>query len=148
MRLSTLTHRGPALVVRACSLSALMIAAQPAVAASDAPSHAIVEKVLKAGWDKAASSTNPRSALTLNSVRLGTAYKATAQEVQVEGFPAQGTVTPAIVDFTVRTYYTGETQALQRVREARVYKDKMGDWAVMTGSPKGEDTRTREPAGK
>lgn len=148
MSLNTFTHFGPALVLRACSLSALMFAAQPAFAATDAPNHAIVEKVLKAGWDKSASSINPRSALTLNSVRLGPAYKATAQEVQVEGFPENGLVTPAIVDFTVRTYYTGETQAMHRVRDARVYKDKMGDWAVMTGSPKGEDTRTKEPAVK
>lgn len=144
----TLTQVGPACVLQACGLSALLFAAQPAFAAADAPNHAIVEKVLKAGWDKAASSTNPRSALTLNSVRLGTAYKATAQEIQVEGFPAKGTVTPAIVDFTVRTYYNGETQAMRRLRDARVYKDKMGDWAVMTGSPKGEDTRTIEPAAR
>ncbi len=136
------------LVLQACGLSALMFVAPLAFATADAPNHAIVEKVLKASWDKSASSTNPRSALTLNAVRLGPAYKATAQEVQVEGFPANGSVTPAIVDFTVRTYYTGETQALRRVRDARVYKDKMGDWAVMTGSPKGEDVRTKEPAGR
>lgn len=148
MRLNTFTHCGPALAVRAFSLSALMFAAQPALAASDAPSHAIVEKVLKTGWDRAASSINPRAALTLNSVRFGPAYKATAQEVQVEGFPAKGTVTPAIVDFTLRTYYDSGTSAMHMVRDARVYKDKMGDWAVMTGSPKGEDTKTQEPAHK
>lgn len=134
-------------VTHAALVSASMFAAQSALAA-DAPNQAMIEKVLKASWDKAASSTNPRSALTVNSVRLGASYKATAQEVQVEGFPANGPVTPAIVDFTVRTYYNGETQALRRVREARVYKDKMGDWAVMTGSPKGEDVRTLEPAAR
>ena len=115
-----------------------------AAAAAEAPSHAIVEKVLKGSWDKSAI---PKSVLTLNAVKFGTAYKATAQEVQVEGIP-KGMVTPAIVDFTVRTYYNSETQALRRVREARVYKDKMGDWAVMTGSPKGEDVSTKEPAAK
>lgn len=112
--------------------------------AADAPSHAIVEKVLKSSWDKSAV---PKSVLILNAVKLGSAYKATAQEVQVEGIP-KGMVTPAIVDFTVRTYYNSETQALRRVREARIYKDKMGDWAVMTGSPKGEDISTKEPAVK
>jgi hypothetical protein len=85
MRLNTFTHVGPVLVLRACSLSARMFAAQAAFA-ENAPNHAIVEKVLKAGWDKSASSFNPRSALTLNSVRRGLACKATAQDVQVEGF--------------------------------------------------------------
>lgn len=147
MSIKPVSHVGAAFVWQACTLSAWMLAAPPALAA-DAPNHAVVEKVLKAGWDKPASSTNPRSALTLNSVRLGSSYKATAQEVQVEGFPANGSVTPAVVDFTVRAYYNDETQALRRVRDARVYKDKMGDWAVMTGSPKGEDVRTLEPAAR
>ena len=125
----------------ACLAALFMVSAS---AAAEAPSHAIVETVLKGKWDKSAI---PKSVLTLNAVKLGPAYKATAQEVQVEGIP-KGMVTPAIVDFTVRTYYNSETQALRRVREARVYKDKMGDWAVMTGSPKGEDVSTKEPAAK
>jgi hypothetical protein len=124
------------------------ILAMPAAAADSAPTQADVEKVLKSVWDKPASSLNARSALTLNSVKFGRSAKATKQEVQVEGIPDNATVTPAIVDFTVRTYNTGETQALRRVREARVYKDKMNEWAVMTGSPKGEDVRTREPMAK
>ncbi len=48
----------------------------------------------------------------------------------------------------MRTYYNSETQALRRVREARVYKDKMDEWAVMTGSVRGQDTTTKEPAVK
>ena len=117
-------------------------------AAGEAPTQAIVEGVMKQAWDKTATSLHPRSVLTLNSVRLGTAYKATLQEVQVEGLPAKAMVTPAIVDFTVRSYDKNETQAVRRVREARVYKDKMGDWAVMTGSVKGQDSTTNEPAAK
>ena len=116
--------------------------------AGDTPTKEIVEQVLKSGWDKAPSSLNPKAVLTLNSVKLGKAYKATAQEVQVDGLPEGTMVTPAIVDFTVRTYYTGETQALRRVREAIVYKDKMGEWAVRTGAVKGEDVTTKEPAGR
>lgn len=50
------------------------------------------------------------------------------------------------VRFTVRTYYNNETQAVHRAREARIYKDKLGDWAVMTGNVKGEDSTTKEPA--
>lgn len=103
---------------------------------------------MKGTWDKAASSLNPKSVLTLDSVKFGQAYTATAQEVQVEGFPEKTTVTPAIVEFTVRTYYTGETQALHRSREARVYKDKFGEWAVMTGAVKGQDSTKIEPAQK
>jgi hypothetical protein len=72
------------------------------------------------------------------------AYKATAQEVQVEGIPKDATVTPVVVDFTVRTYYASEIQAVRRVREAVVYKDKMDDWSIMTGSVMGQDTTTRE----
>lgn len=96
---------------------------------------------MKQSWERGGP---PKASLTLNSVRFGKAYRATAQEVQVEGIP-RGMVTPAIVDFTVRTYYGSETQAYRRVREARIYKDKMGDWAIMTGSPKGEDVSTSEP---
>lgn len=119
-----------------------------AAVAVEAPTQEIVEKVLKSGWDQSASATKVKSVLTLNSVKFGKAYKATAQEVQVEGVPDKAVVTPAVVDFTVRNYYNNETQVVQRVREARVYKDKMDDWAVMTGSVKGQDVTTREPAKK
>lgn len=114
-----------------------------------APTKEIVEKVLKSGWDKSgANYPNVKVTLTLNEVKFGKAYLATVQEVQVEGFPKGAMVTPAVVDFTVRTYYTNETQAVRRVREARVYKDKLDEWAVMTGSVKGEDTTTKEPPQK
>ncbi len=107
-----------------------------------------VEKVLKSSWDKSgANYPNVVVKLTLNEVKFGKAYVATVQEVQVEGFPKGGMVTPAIVDFTVRTYYNTETQAVRRVREARVYKNKFDEWAVMTGSVRGEDTTTKEPPG-
>ncbi len=110
-----------------------------------APTKEIVEKVLKSTWDKSgANYPNVKVVLTLNEVKFGKAYVATAQEVQVEGFPKGGMVTPAIVDFTVRTYYNTETQAVRRVREARVYKNKFDEWAVMTGSVRGEDITTKE----
>jgi len=117
-----------------------------AIAAPDAPTREIVEKVMKQKWDKEKSTSTPRTVLTLNDVRFGKPYAATAQEVQVEGVPKGATVTPVVVDFTVRTYYATETQAVQRVREAVVYKDKMDDWGIMTGSPKGADKTTRESA--
>ena len=101
---------------------------------------------MKERWSKPATASNPRSVLTLNSAKFGKPYKATAQEVQVEGIPQNAMVTSAVVDFTVRNYHSNETQAVRRVREARVYRDKMNEWAVMTGSVKGQDTTTREPA--
>ena len=52
------------------------------------------------------------------------------------------------MNLTASTLYDRDTQALRRVREASVYKDKMGGWAVMTGSAKGEDVTTKEPAAK
>ena len=114
-----------------------------------APTKEIVETVLKSSWDKSgANYPNLKVVLTLNDVKFGKAYVATVQEVQVEGFPKGGMVTPAIVDFTVRTYYNKETQAVRRVREARVYKNKFDEWAVMTGSVRGEDSTTKEPAVK
>jgi hypothetical protein len=116
--------------------------------AADEPTKEIVEKVMKARWDKKASPSDVRAALTLNSVKFGKPYTATAQEVQVGGFPEGATVTPAIVDFTVRTYYNTETQAFHRVREASVYKDKFNEWTIVTGSPRGQDETTTEPPEK
>ncbi len=123
---------------------ALVLSLSFTACAAPEVSRDIVEKVLKSSWDKEASSTNAKSTLTLNELKLGPATRATLQEVQVEGIPDNSMVTPAIVDFTVRTYYTSGTQAVRRVREARVYKDKMGEWAVLTGSVKGQDTTATE----
>jgi hypothetical protein len=131
---------------KALAVVATSLVAISAVAAADAPTREIVEKVMKAKWDKVKSTSTPASALTLNDVRFGKPYSATAQEVQVEGIPKGASVTPIVVDFTVRTYYASEVQAVRRVREAAVYKDKMDDWSIMTGSAKGQDTTTREPA--
>ena len=111
------------------------------------PTPADIEKALHATWDKAATATSPRTALTINSIKLGETDPATEQDV-VDGVPPKAAVTAALVDFTVRTFYTNETQAVRRVREAKVYKDKFGEWAVMTGQVRGQDTTTSEPAQK
>lgn len=139
--------RNAAGMLQACVMAASILIAQPTRAA-ETPTTQIVEKNLKSRWDKSATSSNARAALTLNEVKFGKHYKATLQEVQVEGIPDKAMVTPAVVDFTVRTYYSNQTQAVRRVREARVYKDKMDEWTVMTGSVKGQDSTTREAAGK
>ena len=110
------------------------------------PTKEIVETTLRGLWEKPASSTAARTTLELHSVKFGKAYKATAQEVQVDGFPAGGMVTPAVVDFSVRTFNSNGTQVLRRVREAKVYRNKFDEWAVTTGSVRGQDQRTTEPA--
>jgi hypothetical protein len=133
-------------ILQVCALSVSF--ATHAVQAADAPTQDIVEKVMKRTWDKAASAASPKSTLTLNSVKFGKAYKATLQETQVEGIPQNSMVTPAVVDFTVRNFHSNQTQAVRRVREARVFRDKMNEWAVMTGSVKGQDVTTHEPAVK
>ena len=115
-------------------------------AGGPAPTVADVEKVLRASWDKAPGTYQPKVTLTVNSCRFGNAYPATAQQVQVEGVPAGETVTPAVVDFTVRTFYTPQVRAMHMVRDATVYHNHMGEWAVVTGVPQTEDTATMEPA--
>ncbi len=129
-------------------LSAPLLLTNCARAGGEAPTREIVEKAMSEYWTKAATTVSPRSELTLNSVKFGNAYKATAQEVQVEGFPEGGTVTPALIEFTVRNYHSNETQAVRRTREAKVYKDKFNEWKVQTGSVRGQDSTTKEPAQK
>ena len=111
------------------------------------PTAADVEKAMHATWDKAATSTSPRTAVTINSIKLGETDPANEQDV-VDGIPPKAAVTAALVDFTVRNYYANETQAVRRVREAKVYRDKFGEWAVMTGQVRGQDATTSEPAQK
>ena len=119
-----------------------------AAAEKEVPTKEIVGQVLGQFWAKPASVSSPKSTLEVHSVKFGKPSEATVQEVQVEGIPKGAIVTPAIVDFSVRTFYSNETQVLRRVREARVYKDKFGEWAVMTGSVRGQDQRSSEPVVK
>lgn len=110
------------------------------------PSPGEIEKVMHATWDKEKTSLSPREAVTINSIKIGDTYPANEQDV-VDGVPPKAAVTAALIDFTVRSYYTNETRAVRRTREAKVYKDKFGEWAVMTGQVRGQDTTTSEPAG-
>lgn len=111
------------------------------------PTAADIEKAMHATWDKAATPLSPREAVAINSIKLGGTDPANEQDV-VDGVPPKAAVTAALIDFTVRSYYTNETRAVRRVREAKVYQDKFGEWAVMTGQPRGQDTSTAEPAVK
>ncbi len=111
------------------------------------PTREDVERAMRAGWEKSGDNFSPRATLTLNEVKFGRTDPANEQNV-IDGIPPDGAVTAAIVDFTVRTYYTDKTQAVRRKREASVYLDKFGEWAVMTGQVRGEDSTTDEPPQK
>jgi hypothetical protein len=126
-------------------LAILLSLTTGALCAAQAPTKTVVETVLKGKWEAPEGPNHPRTTLQVNSVKFGSPYQATVQEVQVDGLPQGAVVTPTIVDFTVRTYDPYATHAVRRVREARVYKDKFGEWEVMTGSPRGQDQSTEEP---
>ena len=112
---------------------------------AEQPTREDVEKAMRASWEKAGDNLSPRTSIEFNEIKFGSTNPANEQDV-IDGIPPDGAVTALIVDFTVRTYYTGTTQAARRKREAAVYRDKFGEWAVMTGQVRGEDTSTDEPA--
>lgn len=111
------------------------------------PAREDVERALRETWEKAGDNFSPRTTIEFNEIKFGNTYPANEQDV-INGIPPGAAVTAAIVDFTVRTYYTDTTKAVRRKREAAVYQDKFGEWAVMTGQVRGEDTSTDEPAQK
>ena len=114
-------------------------------AKAENPTQADVEKSLKAIWEKQPTGTTPLTTVQINSVKFGKTDKANEQEV-VDGVPQGAMVTAALIDFTVSEHDLKFTNSTRRVREARVYKDKFGEWAVMTGQPHGQDITTQAPS--
>ncbi len=108
------------------------------------PTREDVEKAMRASWEKSGDNFSPRATIEFNEIKFGSTHPANEQDA-INGIPPDGAVTAAIVDFTVRTYYNDKTQAVRRKREAAVYLDKFGEWAVMTGQVRGEDSSTDEP---
>lgn len=109
------------------------------------PTREDVEKAMRASWEKAGDNLSPRTTMEFNEIKFGSTYPANEQNA-IDGIPPDGQVTAALIDFTVRTYHSDTTRAVRRKREAAVYLDKFGEWAVMTGQVRGEDTSTEEPA--
>lgn len=109
------------------------------------PTREDVEKAMREGWEKSGDNFSPRTTIEFNEIKFGSTHPANEQDA-INGIPPDGMVTAAIVDFTVRTYYTDKTKAVRRKREAAVYLDKFGEWAVMTGQVRGEDSSFDEPA--
>ncbi|MCB1602206.1 MAG: hypothetical protein R3F18_16300 [Lysobacterales bacterium] len=108
------------------------------------PTREDVERAMRETWEKAGDDFSPRTTIEFNEIKIGNTYPANEQNV-IDGIPPGAAVTAAIVDFTVRTYYSDSTNAVRRKREAAIYQDKFGEWAVMTGRVRGEDTSTNEP---
>ena len=135
----TSTIRGKSIQVALALCLAL-----PQLASAAAPAAADIEKLMHDRWDKQAASSTPKSTVTVNAVKIGSTYSANAQDV-VDGIPPGADVTAALIDFTVRSYYSDGVEAVRRVREASVYRNKFGVWDVKTGSPRGQDTTTTEP---
>lgn len=108
------------------------------------PTREDVERAMRASWETSGSNFAPRASIEFNEIKFGSTHPANEQDV-IDGIPPGGAVTAALVDFTVRTYYNDTTKAVRRKREAAVYIDKFGEWAVMTGQARGEDSTTDEP---
>lgn len=144
--------RNPArsVTVWMCMVALCILSTQCSQAGGDAPTREIVEKLLKSQWDKPKPpKSDGKVVLTLNGIKFGTAYKATLQEVQVHRFPEGAMVTPAKIDYTVRTYYNSRTAASHWDRiEALVFKDKFGEWTVYESGGSTHFTNTDEPAEK
>lgn len=116
---------------------------------AQAATKEVVEKALKAQWAPVTTVTGAqKKSVTVHSVKLGKPAKAALSDVGLDGVPKGATVTPVLVDFTVREYYSDSTQAVRRVREAKLYKDSFDEWRLLSGSPRAPDVRTTEPAVK
>lgn len=109
------------------------------------PTREDVERAMRASWEKSGDNFSPRTTIEFNEIKFGSTHPANEQDV-INGIPPDGAVTAALIDFTVRTYHSNTTKAVRRKREAAVYLDKFGEWAVMTGQVRGEDSSTDEPA--
>ena len=108
------------------------------------PTKENIEKALKSTWEKPASNSAPKQTVTVHSIKIGSGAKANLQD-KIDGIPENATVTMAQIDFTVRQFYSDQTQATHRLMTAKVYKDQFGDWAVKSNGMKTVET-TSEPA--
>lgn len=94
------------------------------------PTKEIIMKVMKATWEHAGDSMQPKVTVDFTDIKLGSSQKANyAQELN--GIPKGALVTSAKIDFTTNTFYSNTTQKVRRITIADVYKDKFGEWAVM-----------------
>ena len=94
------------------------------------PTKEDVTKAMQLTWEKPASTTAPKSTVTINDIKFGDSEKANYAH-QLEGVPENGLITNAKIDFTENLFYSNETKHTRRIMTAWVYKDKFNEWAIM-----------------
>lgn len=94
------------------------------------PTKEEVTKALKLTWERAESTTAPKSTVTVNDIKFGTSENANyAQEL--EGVPKDALITNAKIDFTENQFYSNETKHTRRIMTAWIYKNQFNEWAIM-----------------
>jgi len=94
------------------------------------PTKDDVTKALKLSWEKAASTTAPKSTVTVNDIQFGISEESNYAQ-QLEGVPKEGLITNAKIDFTENIFYNDETKHTRRIMTAWVYKNQFDEWAIM-----------------
>ncbi len=85
---------------------------------------------MKLTWERAESTTAPKSTVTVNNIQFGSSEKSNyAQEL--EGVPKNALITNAKIDFTENIFYSNETKHTRRIMTAWIYKDQFNEWAIM-----------------
>jgi hypothetical protein len=108
------------------------------------PTKENIEKALRSTWDRAATSSSPKQAVTIHSIKIGSGAKANTQD-KIDGIPEGAFVTIAQIDFTTRQYYNDQTSVTHRIMNGKVFKDQFDEWAVKSNSMKTIES-TSEPA--
>ena len=131
------------------AISALFAGMLLPTAFAQVATQGVVTETLKKQWSPVSSVTGgQKKSVTVHSVKLGKAAKASLSDVGIDGVPKGAMMTPALVDFTVREYYRTESLAVRRVREVKLYKDSFDEWRMLSGASRAPDVRTYEPAAK
>lgn len=121
--------------------------AAPAALAGDAPTKELVEKLMKARWDRPKGANSDKVLATIHEVKFGQAYIATLKEVQVQGLPEGALVTPVRIDYTRREYNHLWTSVTRWPHiEAVVFKDKFSEWTLHQTGGSTDFKSTKEPA--
>lgn len=97
---------------------------------SDRPTEDDITAYMKKTWEKEASSTRPKSTITINSITLGTTDESNYAQ-QLDGIPKNTAVTHAKIDFTQHEHYNDGIHNVRRVMTALVYKDQFNEWVCM-----------------
>jgi len=112
------------------SVIVLLMSCSGSSGGGEKPTKEDVTKTMQLTWEKPASTTAPKSTVTINDIKFGSSEKANyAQEL--EGVPKEALITNAKIDFTENIFYNDQTKHTRRIMTAWVYKDKFNEWAVM-----------------